>query len=680
MRSPRTFSNTDALRQPALHFKEHGYYCDAPRGTKAYWDYWEEQKRRCLEGYETGGMSVTGYHYFYLNFTPILLVEEARGNSAEKVETFPHFWDGDYNYFWALDIAQNGISEEEYEVLQPGVDITDLKGGFHLVVLKARGKGFSYKAGSMLARNFALKRKSKNFALAHEKEYLTKDGLLTKAWDTIDFIDANTPWRQPRLKDATMHKRSGYQQKRGGSYVELGTKNEIMGVSLKDNPDKARGKRGELIFFEEAGKFPGLQEAWEICRPSVEQGKYTTGTMIAYGTGGSEEGDYEDLEELFYNPESYNVQPINNQWDEGADGNNCSFFFPAYINCEGFIDADGNSDIEAAKAFHEEEREKKKQTDEPRALEQYTSENPFNPREATLRVATNIFPTRELQEQLNRVLAEDRHRSLVSGQLYTDAEGTATFRQTADATPLFKYPAPEGMDKTGAVVIKEAPVRDGEGKVPRGLYTVCHDPYAHDGQPEKGSLGAAFVIKRTNNFSKTLNGSIVASYVGRPRRQDDYNRTLFLLADYYNCKIGFENNRGDVIGYAKRFNRLHFLEEEFEILDKKQRRKRPGKTTNRPYGIRMSEPRKNQGQVYLRDWLLTPLSKYEDGETKLVLHTLLDPALLNELIKYNPDGNFDRVSALLIGMYYLKDLQTKQVGSTSGLEKHEEFFSRPFYQ
>lgn len=687
MRSPRTFTRTNKLRETALRYKRDGYYCDAPNGTKAYWDFWEEERRRCLEGYEVDGLRITGYHYFYLNFTPILLVEEGTGsasndsNSAKKIETFPHFWDGDYNYFWSLKIAQDGISQEGYEDLNLGVDLNNLHGGNHLIVLKARGKGFSYKAGAMLARNFCLKSKSKNYAMAHEKEYLTKDGVLTKAWDAIDFIDANTPWRQPRLKDATMHKRSGYKQKRGGQYIELGTKNEIMGVSLKDNPDKARGKRGELIFFEEAGKFPGLQEAWEICRPSVEQGRYTTGTMIAYGTGGSEQGDYEDLEELFYNPESYNILPINNMWDEGADGNTCSFFFPSYVNCEGFIDKSGNSDIEMAKTYHENEREKKKKTDDPKALEQYTSENPFTPQEATLRVATNIFPTYELQEQLNRVMAEKRYHSLVSGRLYTNSDGDAKFAQDEDVNPVLKYPAPEGMDKTGGVVIKEAPVRNGEGKIPKNLYSICHDPYAHDGQPENGSLGAAFVIKRTNNFSKTLNNSIVASYVGRPKRQDDYNRNLFLLAQYYNCKIGFENNRGDVIGYAKRFNLLHYLEEEFEILDNKQKKKKkPGKTTNRPYGIRMSKPRKNQAQVYLRDWLLTPLSKYEDGQEKLILHTLLDPALLNELIKYNPDGNFDRVSALLIGMYYLKDLETKNVAPKSAMEKHDEFFQRPFYQ
>ena len=678
MLSPKQFVNTDQLRQPALYFLENGHYCDAPEGTKAYYDYWDEQKERCLNGYSVGGLHITGYHYWYLNFTPILAVTDRSGKSAVKEETFPHFWDGDYNFFWALEIAKDGITEEKVEELDLGFTPLDLEGGHHLVVLKARGKGYSYKAGSMLARNFCLRRKSKNYALAYEKEYLKKDGLLNKAWDNLDHIDANTAYRQPRLKNTEMYKRSGYVQDRGGTDVELGTKNEIMGVSLKDNPDKARGKRGDLIFFEEAGIFPGLKKAWEVARPSVEQGSYTVGTLIAYGTGGTEKADYASLEELFYNPESYNVLPIDNMWDEGAKGMSCCFFMPSYMNWEGFMDKDGNSDIEGAKAHLKENREKKKEADDPDALKQYTAENPFTPREATLRVSQNIYPTTDLQAHQNSVLSQKRHSSLLHGTLYRNSEGDVTFEKTPDANPVHTYPTPKDADNTGCISIKESPWRNSEGETPPELYVVCHDPYAHDGDGE--SLGAAYVLKRTNNFSKTLNECIVASYVGRPSTQDEYNRNLFLLAEYYNAKIGFENDRGDVIGYAKRFNKLHYLEEQFEILEKKQRYKRKSRrSTSRPYGMGMTEPRKNQAQIYLKQWLLTPVNKYEDGEKKLVLHTILDPALLEELIKYHPDGNFDRISALFIGMYHLKELESKEVAPERGIKKHSDFFERELY-
>ena len=41
-----------------------------------------------------------------------------------------------------------------------------------------------------------------------------------------------------------------------------GVLNEVIGVSLKNDPQKARGKSGPLIIWEEMGKFPGLLQAW----------------------------------------------------------------------------------------------------------------------------------------------------------------------------------------------------------------------------------------------------------------------------------------------------------------------------------------------------------------------------------------------------------------------------------
>lgn len=104
---------------------------------------------------------------------------------------------------------------------------------------------------------------------------------------------------------------------------------------------------------------------------------------------------------------------------------------------------------------------------------------------------------------------------------------------------------------------------------------------------------------------------IVASYVGRPKTSDEYNRNLFMLADYYGCKIGFENDRGEVIAYAKRHRKLHRLQEEFEMLDKKELRSR---TVKRQYGMHMTEQRKQQGEIYIRDWLTTTRSVDEDGK------------------------------------------------------------------
>lgn len=677
----RILINTDLLQERAKHFLKHGYYSDAPEGTRDYHEFWQEELRRIQHGFSVGGLYITGYHYFYLNYCQILRVEDQAEISGRrgvgKIQSFPAFWDGDYNYFWAVEIARRGIDPELYKKLGLEIQIRpeDLAGGRHLVVLKARGKGYSYKAGSMLATLFNTGRKMKAYAMAFEKEYLTKDGVLNKAWDNISFMDNHTAFRQPRLKDQEMHKQSGYKRNIGGTDVARGTLNEIIGVTLKDDPDKARGKRGELIFFEEAGKFPGLLKAWTVSRPSVEQGAYTAGIQIAYGTGGTEDANYDGLEELFYNPEAHNVIAMNNIWDDGAQGTLCSFFVPAYQNWEGFIGPNGNSDNEGAKAYHDEQRElKREKSQDVHGLEQYICENPFTPREATLQTTANLLPTIAIQEQLNSVLTHRRYGAGTPGTLYRDITGNVKLKVTQDAKPIYEYPLKRGQDTTGCIVVYEAPVKGDGGKVPHGLYCIGHDPYAHDNSVG-GSLGAAFVLKRASNLSSSLNEGIVASFVGRPLSQDEYNEQLLLLAEYFGCKIGFENDRGDVIGYAKRFRKLHLLEEEFEMLDKKELQSR---RVRRPYGMHMTEGRKRQGEIYIRDWLNQTVTHFDNGESKSMVQTILDPGLLRELLKFNHKGNFDRVMALMVSMYYLKELHNAEVTPREE-PKHHEFFDRAMF-
>ena len=171
---------------------------------------------------------------------------------------------------------------------------------------------------------------------------------------------------------------------------------------------------------------------------------------------------------------------------------------------------------------------------------------------------------------------------------------------------------------------------------------------------------------------------IVASYVGRPDTQDEYNETLFKLSQYYNAKIGFENDRGEVIPYAKRTKNLHMLMEEVELFDRSNGFR--AKKLGRNYGLSMgSKQRKAQAVLYLRDWLRTKRSMDENGESKLNLHYIYDIGLIDELIKWNDRGNFDRASSLLVGMFYMMDLLTKPVVKEGVEESHDSFFNRDFF-
>ena len=672
--------NTQEFRREALHYKKHGYYNNDVPGTPAWREYWDEQKRRCLEGYTVGDTRITGDHYFYLNFYQILRVDETvditgQKGQVRKTEDFPAFWDGDYNFFWALEIAQFGIEPEEYNKLSLGVNILDLTGGKNMVVLKARGKGYSYKMGAILAKRFNLRKKCKVYAMADLEEYLTKDGLLNKTWDGVDFLDKHTAWYQPRLVDLMMHKRSGYKKRERGGFVPAGTQNEVIGVTFRNDWNKARGKRGEFILWEEAGKFPNLKRAWDIAEDSIRQGRYSTGCQLAFGTGGSEEQDFEDLSLLYYEPEIHNVIPFENIWDETSLGSS-SYFVPAYQNLEGFMDENGTSDVEAAMEFMNGIRELKKKSGDPGSYDRYVAENPFNPQEAMLQTSTNLFPGRELLDQYNYVKAGTLNMKMAShGYLdYSARDGLLRFEPHGDAKPIVQFPHRKDDHLDGCITIYEPPVRV-QGKIPRNMYIICHDPYDHDSSTSMESLGSTYVLKQTNKYSHTFNECIVACYVGRPPTQDEYNQNLFKLAEYYNAKIGFENDRGDVIGYARRHRKLHMLEEEFEMLYKKELH---SKNVSRNYGMHMTDRRSEQGEMYLRDWLNTVVNTYEDGRKKKILHYIYDLALLQELIKFRQGGNFDRVKSLMVGMYHQKEIFHKEV--KAGTEnRHREFFERELY-
>lgn len=63
--------NSDKFRSSAIKFKETGRYCAYPIGTSEYTQFWDEEKRRCLEGYTApDGDYISGYNYFYLNYCP----------------------------------------------------------------------------------------------------------------------------------------------------------------------------------------------------------------------------------------------------------------------------------------------------------------------------------------------------------------------------------------------------------------------------------------------------------------------------------------------------------------------------------------------------------------------------------------------------------------------------------
>ena len=412
----------------------------------------------------------------------------------------------------------------------------------------------SFKGASMLVRNYELIPGSKNFAVASEQKFLIGDGLLTKAWQIMDFIDKHTAWAKQRLVSTRMERVAGYKiTDEFGKQTEQGYMSSITGITLKNDPERIRGTRGKLVLWEEGGKFPGLLDAWRIEQPSVETDDGVAfGLMIAFGTGGTEGSSFTGLKELFYKPEAYNVLAFPNIWDDNAEQTKCGFFVPSWSNLESFdengnyiyMDQDGNSLKEKAVENLIEQRNKIRDGGaSQQSIDRFISERPIKPREAVLELGKNIFPRKLLLDQLTRLRTNTKLRNMKHiVDLNWDGNGqiTATEKKTGDIT---EYPLKKGDKPHGSIVIWEYPIKD----PPFGLYIGGCDPYDHD-DSFTNSLGSVFIFKRVK-AGEAWTDVIVAEYSGRPDTAEEYYENVRKLLVFYNARLLFENERKGIYPY-----------------------------------------------------------------------------------------------------------------------------------
>ncbi len=657
--------DTDKFRQAAIFFQQHGCYTLAPRGTTDYNKYWEQETDRCINGYTApDGEGITGYNYFYLNYSPIMRLKEEEYTDREgnlrkrrqRILEFPSFWDYDYYYFCAIEQAE---LEEK-----------------HMAVLKCRQRGYSFKGGSMLVRNYMLIPGSKNFAIASEQKFLIGDGLLTKAWQIMDFLDKHTAWAKQRLVSTRMERTSGYKiTDEFGKQTEQGYLSSITGITLKNDPERMRGTRAKLVLWEEGGKFPNLLDAWRIEQPSVEtdDGK-AFGLMIAFGTGGTEGASFEGLKELFYNPKSYNVLSFPNIWDEGRENTECAFFVPAYSNLESFdddgnqvyMDSDGNSYKEKAIENLIDQRNKVKDGGaSQQSIDRFISERPIRPAEAVLELGKNIFPRKLLMDQLTRIRTNKKLQSMKHiVDLEWDGNGQvkATEKPSGDIT---NYPLKKRDKPHGSVVIWEYPVKD----PPLGLYIGGCDPYDHD-DSFTNSLGSTFIFKRVR-AGEAWTDVIVAEYSGRPDTAEEYYENVRKLLTFYNARLLFENERKGIYPYFTNKHCDYLLADQPDKIisevfkdSKVQRRK----------GCHMTKQIRAYGEGLILEWLL---DEFEEGHPNV--ERVYSEPLIEELIENDGVRNVDRVIALCMVMIYREELYQLKVSSAKEQNKQVELFEMPLF-
>lgn len=668
---PPILEDSDYFRPSALAYKANkGRYVllrpnANPNSDFGKWLY--SQRERGWNGYcnpETG-MWVTGDYYWMLNFCPMHLVENENGIDIRTV-AHPRFWDGQFlmsHYF-----------------LQARTH------GHHAAELASRGKGKTSFGGGLLAKRCIIGESENNktevqcMVTAVDRTKLMDTNQILRVFkDNLDHCAKYTQFASHRLKssDQEMEWKMGF--KKVGSEVEYGSKNSVSGIITGVNQDKLNGSRGVLYLIEEAGIFKNLTSMYNMIRPSVEHGSKVFGEIFAYGTAGDDQSDFTAFAEMFYSPEGYNLEPLDNVFDkEGQGRKKCCFFFPAYLNYdESCIDKNGNSDVSKALLMILYDRYKVKYgTTDINTIVKRISQYPIVPQEAMLRSHGNIFPVTELNERLNQLDNDpNAFDDVYVGELVQDNKtGEVKFNPTIDL-PIRDFPTKDNKVK-GALEIFEMPKKNGEGKIPAGRYICSADPYDADCSNTM-SLGSIFVMDLWTDM-------IVAEYTGRPTFAEDFYEICRKLCLFYNCRCMYEQNVMGMFSYFSSHNATHLLAETPEYLVQRNMISSIG-YGNKSVGIRATTPIINGAFKMIQTWLRKPIVSIEtdaDGNNNEVsipnLYRIKNRALLKELVLWNPQGNFDRVMSLVQLMLYREEKMVLYHGDlrhteevSSGMEKDD---------
>lgn len=554
----------------------------------------------------------------------------------------------------------------------------------------------SYSIAAILCKMFLLGEsltslnKVKCAVSAYQKEYLIKDGTLNKFMDGIDFCSKYTQFPRSRLKNSLsdMQWISGYLDKESG--IPRGSQNEVLGVAVKDDTDKLRGKRSQRLFYEEFGSYPKFLDVWQTSLPNVQEGNVAFGMAYAIGTGGSEGSDFMGALEMINYPDGYNVYSLPNVYDKGSVGaKRTIYFYPSYVNSKGFYNEDGVSDVVGAIIDELKFRIKLKyNSSDPIQLTRRKAEYAFTIVDAIMRRDSNIFPSDKLND---RVLELDSNpRSLDDlwvGRIVQTKEGTTTFTPDADIKPILDFPHKDNKLE-GAVHINKMPVKGSDGKVPWGRYIAGCDPYDDD-VSDTMSLGAIYVLD-------LFTDELVCEYVGRPMFAEDFYETVRRILLMYNAELLYENNKKGLFTYFSQHNSLYLLSDVPEYLRDKEIVK-GNFFGNKSKGVNASQPVQTYGRRCIRDWLLKPYkvpTKVEvnghEEEVEVTINNInrcYYRALMKELAMWNPDGNFDRYDALMMVML-LREGKLMLMGTRSPSEVisedqsnylgNDDFFTRNY--
>lgn len=432
---------------------------------------------------------------------------------------------------------------------------------------------------------------------------------------------------------------ASYKMKYRGGWVDAGSKSSIRNKTFKDNSFAEQGTRPLAIILEEVGMFSNLMDVYSDTKDNLRNGLRKTGTLFMLGTGGHMEGGTQAAAAMFYSPEAYDILSFEDTWENRG---RIGFFIPAYMALDEYKDERGFSNIERAVKHLQQVRETIKSSKAgSEALNKELQYRPIVPSEMFLSRKANIMPTAELQRRGTEIITNNIQDYVEKKvELFFDHNSPyngVNYKIDNSLIAINQHPWKKDSIE-GATIIYELPYQDPEGNVPPGAYIIGCDPFRDN--TEGGDSFATIYVLKTNKYPTTVgHNELVASYVGRPYNGvSQINETLHKLSLFYgNATIYFENAVSNIKDYFEKVRRLDLLAKQPTTVFNKKATSIT--KDNFLYGYPMSNQKiKWEAIQYVRSWLLE-----DRGDGKKNLDLLPDLYLIQQLMSFNMDGNFDAV-------------------------------------
>ena len=676
---PGKFVNTELFNEAARTYQATGKYTQFKVDSIPHRQFRRRECDRRRNGFSApcwqnpdGSIEdvwITGGHYNFLNYTRMERTDESsvivteHGATAKKIYSFPSFIDAQ---FWTWQIIE-----------------FCRRNGLHLIIDKTRRGGFSYIMAADSSNEVNLSKHKVVIHVAADNKYLIKQGGLSDfAVNNLKFFEEKTPFKRGIYSPTTDSFKLGYRMKNGVE-ADDSWSSSLLSVSANNNPDCAIGKDAVTIKVEELSTMQNFDEFMNVTEPTMTVGTRTTGTLMAWGTATA--ANMQIFEQNFYNPRAFGFMAFENVFDNDARNEVCGFFKSYAWGLEGEIDGvkgfdeNGNSNLRIGLKLAVRERIEKKKTAKTFAeYLNYLGQRALFPAESFSSASENIFSSEALNKFEDKLRVDNSYKFYTDGELFEDGTKKIYFKSNAririENPDMKTYDYIQGVprrgneDPHGCIRVWFAPEYEetyiGDRLIRSilpGTYVAVYDPVGIDKDKkeitDRHSHNSIFVIempRERNGFKPKL----CAAYYGRTERLEEADEKFYRLCKWYNC-IGtglVEINRGETVSNFRKWKATKYLGyEPLYVWDSAVKEK-----VSTSYGYNIgSGPKKLDGLRLLKEFLYEVIGKNEFGEDIYVFERFLDYQTILELKKFNAEGNFDRISSLILLGIYWKSIDIK---------------------